>query len=416
VVTQHRAAVSAEVDDLLVSDHMLTDPYPVYARLRQAGEPLWSEAWRAWVVSRYDDVAASLQDERLSNEHRQELLFSGLTDDERTRLEPLRHYFGEKDIIGSDPPDHVWMRAIVQKTFTPRVVESLTDRIRGVTLDAVRAAINSSPPFDFVRHVAHPVPVTVIAELLGAPVEARPLFRRWSAEILGFQGTGRTSFDLASTAQTSLLEMFAFMSTLVDERKVAPRDDLITALAAAESDSRRLSRDQLLATCNTLLTAGHETTTNLIGNLLHLLLRDPTVWDRMREDRSLIASAIEEALRFDAPKQRNFRRVREAHQFSGSDFAEGEMVFQLIGSANRDPDAFRDPDTFDLTRGRSNHLALGKGIHFCLGAALARLEARIVLETLLDEVPGIRLESTDFTWQQRVQFRGPGELWLNRDP
>ena len=408
-----RPSTDPDLDGLLVSPGIMVDPYPIYQQLRLAPQPFWSVSWNAWVVSRYHDVAASLQDARLSNERRQELLFADLSDPERATIAPLRHYFAQKDVIGSDPPDHRWMRAIVQKAFTPRVIDGMAERIRGLTLQVLADVRASGPTFDFVDAIAHPVPVTVIAELLGAGVEDGHLFRRWSTDILGFQGTGRTSMAAATTAQDSLLELFSYMSVLVDDRRSAPRDDLITTLATAEADDERLTRDQLLSTCNTLLTAGHETTTNLLANLLHLLLRHPTAWAELLEDRTLIGSAIEEALRYEAPKQRNFRRVSETHRLGDATLREGEMVFQVIGAANRDPDVFPDSDTFDIHRGRSNHLAFGKGIHFCLGAPLARLEARVVLETLLDEMPALHLEPGAIDWQQRVQFRGPNTLWVH---
>ena len=411
-----RPASDAELDDLLVSAQLMADPYPVYARLREAPQPFWSRSWRAWIVSGYEDVAASLNDNvMLSNEDRQALLFDNLTDAQREQLAPLRHYFGQKDIIGSDLPDHRWMRAIVQKAFTPRVVEGMAARIGSLVREALGTARQAGPTFDLVATVAHPVPLTVIAEMLGAPTADRDLFRRWSSDILGFQGTGRTSMHAALVAQASLLEMFGYMSALVDERHEQPRDDLITTLARAEAESQQLTRDQLLSTCNTLLTAGHETTTNLLGNLVRLLLSDATAWADLRADRALIDPAIEEALRMDAPKQRNFRRASRTHQLGAATIHKDELVFQLIGSANRDAAAFEDPDRFDLHRGRSPHLSFGKGIHFCLGAPLARLEARIVIETLLDEMPDLRLEEGTVEWQERVQFRGPKALWVRLD-
>jgi len=266
--------------------------------------------------------------------------------------------------------------------------------------------------FDFVAEVAHPLPVILIAEMLGAPVQDRALFKRWSADILGFQGTGRTTFELAMVSQKSLVEMFDYMNALIDRRRTEPQDDVITALALAEEAGRGFTRDELLATCNTLLTAGHETTTNLIGSLVHLLLSTGDSWPALRAEPALIDSAIEEALRFEAPKQRNFRRIKKTHVFQGVELAENQMIFQLIGSANRDPDRFQNPDVFDLRRAKNDHLSFGFGIHFCLGAPLARMEARIVLETLLALAPNSRLAAGGFKWQERVQFRGPGELWL----
>jgi cytochrome P450 len=403
------------IDRLLAWPALREDPYPVYQRLRDEAPVFWSDEWQAWVVSRYEEVAASLKDkDNLSNENRQGLLFTGLTEAEREMLAPLRHYFAEKDVIGSDPPDHTRMRALVQKAFTPRTVASLETRIRRLAWDMLERAATGGR-FDLIGEVAHPLPVILIAEMLGAPIEDRPLFKRWSADILGFQGTGRTTFGPALVSQRSLVEMFDYINRLVDQRRSDPKDDVITVLALAEVSGQRFSRDELLATCNTLLTAGHETTTNLIGNLLHLLLASPSQWEQLREEPALIDWAIEEALRFDAPKQRNFRRVKKSHEFAGTEFRENEMVFQLIGSANRDERRFERPDLFDVRRERNDHLSFGFGIHFCLGAPLARLEARIVLETMLETMPRCRLASGPIVWQERQQFRGPQQLWVEAD-
>jgi cytochrome P450 len=391
----------------------MENPYPIYARLRDEAPVAWSENWQAWVVSRYDDVAASLKDkEFLSNENRQALLFNGLPEKERGDLAQLRHYFAQKDVIGSDPPDHTRMRALVQKAFTPKVVASLEPRVRTLASDMIGQAMKSRP-FDFVHEVAHPLPVILIAEILGAPPQDRHLFKRWAAEILAFQGTGQAHYATAMISQQSLMEMFAYMDRLIEERRAAPRDDIITTLALAEEGGRGFSRAELLATCNTLLTAGHETTTNLTGNLVLQLLRHPEQWRMVGSNPAMIAPAIEEALRFDAPKQRNFRRVKKSHSFGGADFEEGQMVFQLIGSANRDPLKFEDPNRFDITRPENDHLSFGSGIHFCLGAPLARMEARVILETLQSHLPECRLENRPLLWQERVQLRGPRELWIS---
>lgn len=406
------ACPDAELDRLLVSEAIMEDPYPIYRRLRETAPLFWSQQWNAWVVSRYDDVAASLKDkENLSNENRQGLLFSGMSEADRETIAPLRHYFAQKDVIGSDPPDHSRMRALVMKAFTPRTVAALGPRIRFLAETMVGAGAGRGR-FDFVGDVAHPLPVILIAEMLGASPEDRPLFKRWSADILAFQGTGQTTLEAAKRSQSSLMEMFAYMDRLVDQRRAEPRDDLITALALAEEAGQRLTRPELLATCNTILTAGHETTTNLIGNLVHLLLANPGQWEQLKADPALAASAIEEALRFEAPKQRNFRRVKKTHEFAGTLLSENQMVFQLIGSANRDPGAFANADTFDLRRQKNDHLSFGFGIHFCLGAPLARMEARIVLETLLELLPDCRMAGIPVQWQERVQFRGPKALWI----
>lgn len=402
-----------ELDRLLVSNEIMIDPYPIYRRLRETAPVFWSDSWNAWVVSRFDDVGESLRDkENLSNENRQGLLFSGLSDAERETLSPLRHYFAQKDVIGSDPPDHTRMRALVQKAFTPKTIASLESRIRTLAESLIGAACRRDRRFDFVHDVAHPLPVILIAELLGASVEDRPLFKRWSSEVLAFQGTGVTTFGPAMVSQTALMEMFGYMNRLIDQRRASPQDDLITVLALAEENGRGFSRDELLATCNTLLTAGHETTTNLLGNLVHLLLAHPEQWAALKANPALIGPAIDEALRYEAPKQRNFRRVKKAHTFTGVSLGENEMVFQLIGSANRDPARISDPDTFNIHRPKIDHFSFGSGIHFCLGAPLAKLEARVVLETLLAYLPDVQLVPDSLKWQERVQFRGPRSLLL----
>jgi len=398
------------LDALLVSPAMMVDPYPIYRRLREEQPVFWSDTWNAWVVSRFADVAESLKDkENLSNENRQALLFDGLTDDERQSLCPLRHYFAQKDVIGSDPPDHTRMRALVQKAFSPKTVAALEPRIRSMAGTMIGGAVKSGR-FDFIHEVAHPLPVMLIAEMLGAPVEDRHRFKTWSSDILAFQGTGQTTFGPAMISQKSLMEMFAYMNALIDDRRKSPREDLITALALAEEGGQGFSRDELLATCNTILTAGHETTTNLMGNLVHQLLLNPEQWTALRDNPSLFNPAIEEALRYEAPKQRNFRRVKKAHTFAGVEFAENEMVFQVIGAANRDPANVADPEAFSIHRPKIDHLSFGYGIHFCLGATLARMEARVVLETLLKHLPDGRLVPGSMCWQERVQFRGPGRL------
>lgn len=402
--------VPSDLDRLLGSADMLVDPYPVYARLREEAPVGWSESLGGWVVSRYSEVNASLRDkENLSNENRQGLLLADMTPEEMKGTERLRHYFAQKDVIGADPPDHARLRMIVQKAFTPKMVSSIEPRVKELAGSLV-GELKREGRGDFVSVVAHPLPVILIAEMLGAPPEDRALFKRWSADILAFQGVGRTTYAAASVSQTALLELFAYMSELIDDRRRNPRENLITVLANAEADGARLSRDELLATCNTLLTAGHETTTNLIGNLVHLLLAERSRWEAVQRDAALVPTAVEEALRYDAPKQRNFRRIKRTHEFAGQKLEAEQMVFQLIGSANRDERGFANAGKFDVRRSPNPHLSFGSGIHFCLGGPLARLEARIVLETLLAELPGLELEAAGVEWQERVQFRGPKVL------
>ncbi len=407
----------SELDALLISPAMMENPYPVYRRLREEALIAWNETWQAWVVSRYEDVKASLKDkENLSNERRQDVLFRNMAPADARQLSELRHYFNQKDVIGSDPPDHTRMRALVQNAFSVPTIRALETRIRVLAEELITDAA-VIPSFDFIADIAHPLPVILIAEILGAPPEDRPLFKRWCSDILAFQGTGTTTPEKARVSQDSLMELFEYMDELIQDRKRNPQDDIITTLAMTEIDGEGFSRDELLATCNTILTAGHETTMNLLGNMVYLLLSHPEQWKQLQSNpETLIPSAIEEVLRYEAPKQRNFRRVNASHTFGGQTFEQDELVFQLIGAAHRDERQFEEPDRFDITRKPNRHLAFGFDIHLCLGAALARLEAKVVLEILLETLPGIKLdEGTPFKWQDRVQFRGPGFLLLNRE-
>jgi cytochrome P450 len=334
-----------------------------------------------------------------------------LHEEEQRQLQPLMHYFGQLDIIGSDPPEHTRFRALANRAFTPRVAESMRPRIQAL-VDELLNAVQETGQMDLIHDLAHPLPIILIAELLGAPVQDRPKFRHWSAEILAFQGTGRTVFEVAKRSQNALLEMFDYMSDLIASRRREPQKDLLTALAMAEVQGERFSHDELLATCNTIMTAGHETTTNLIGSTVLLLLQNPDQLEQLRSDPTLVGTTVEESLRFESPKQRNFRRVKHAFDFRGKHFEEGQLVFQLIGAANRDPEHFPNADRFDIRRKDNTHLSFGNGNHFCVGAPLARMEATIAVMTLFKRMPRLQLATEIVEWQERVQFRGPKVLPL----
>jgi cytochrome P450 len=260
-----------------------------------------------------------------------------------------------------------------------------------------------------VESFAYPLPVILVAEILGASYEDRFQFKHWTADFLAFQGTGRADFQRTLLSQESLVKFVGYVEGLVESRRAEPQEDLISALVEADYRDR-----ELVATCCTLLVAGHETTTNLLGNIVRLLSRHPEQLEDLRANQELVEPAIEEILRYDAPKQRNFRRAMKDHTFAGAPIAENEMVFQIIGSANHDERIFEAPESLDIRRRNNPHLTFGAGIHFCVGAVLARLEARIFLEYFLNHKGSIRvLDGGDaFAWQERVQMRGPGRLML----
>ncbi|MEX0326706.1 MAG: cytochrome P450, partial [Puniceicoccaceae bacterium] len=345
----------------------------------------------------------------LSNKRRQALLFNNFSEQELQETEFLRTFFDQQDIINSDPPDHTRMRKPVQLALMPKVIAAMEDKTRRLAGELWEAAV-SKGRFDFVECFAYPLPVILVAEILGASYEDRFQFKDWTADFLAFQGTGRADFQQTLLSQKSLEDFVGYVEGLVESRRKEPQEDLISALVEADYRDR-----ELVATCCTLLVAGHETTTNLLGNIVRLLSRHPEQLEDLRANQDLAETAIEEILRFDAPKQRNFRRAVKDHTFAGAPIANNEMVFQIIGSANHDERVFENPEKLDIRRRDNPHLTFGAGIHFCVGAVLARLEARIFLEYFLNHKGNIRVLDTDdaFAWQERVQMRGPGRLMLD---
>lgn len=401
------AYLNPEIDALLICPGIMEDPYPIYRRLRDEAPVLWSENWQSWVFSRYEDVNASLKDKvNLSNIARQALLFSLFTPEQLEATTFLRTFFAQIDLINSDPPDHTRMRRPVQRALMPKVIAGMEEKTRSLGKQLWEAAL-ARGTFDFVEQFAYPFPVILVAGILGVPVADRSRFKEWTAGFLAFQGTGRADFEQTMRSQATLREFVGYVRELVGERRARPQADLISALI--ESD---YSTEELVATCCTLLVAGHETTTNLLGNIVRLLHLHPDQLELLRANRDLIPSAIDEVLRFDAPKQRNFRRALHRHTFCGAEIYGNEMVFQLIGSANHDERMFPHPERFDIQRSPNNHLTFGAGIHFCVGAVLARLEARVFLELFLDCPRSLHPQKETMEWQTRVQMRGPGALVL----
>lgn len=352
----------------LFSPATARDPYPYYRMLHERDGIEWSPDADAWLLARYDDVhAAFRQPEVLSSMPPQA---SG----PRTRF-----------LLNSDPPEHTAMRQMVSRFFTVAMAREMEPAIRSLTrrlLDSVADAVARDGAADLVRDVAGPLPVTVIAELLGLPPERRDDFKRWSDATVG--GVNMPRRDLA----IATIEMNECFRALVDERRQHPGDDLVTRLVTADE---QMSDQELVGFCSLLLIAGNETTTNLISNLWLQLLGDPDSVATLRDDPGLAASATEEAMRYDAPVQAVWRTaLRDLDEF-GPRIREGQRVLLLQGASGRDPRRFADPDRFDVHRGDRGHLGFGSGIHFCLGTNLARLESRVVIEEMLDRFADLTL-------------------------
>jgi len=372
------------------------DPYPDYARLRARSPVHRSRLMRAWVFSRYADVDAILRDHhRFSNDP--------IERDLTTRQQASLPGPEDSSMLFLDPPDHTRLRGLVNKAFTRRAVNALEPHVRRLMetlLDDVDPA-----GFDLVEAVAEPLPVTVIAEMLGVPPEDRARFRRWSnqrARIVDPTTTPRER-ELAMRAGRSLDEYFL---PVIRERRAAPANDIISALVQVEEQGDVLTENEMLDMLRLLLVAGNETTTNLIGNGMLALLRHPDELARLREDPGLIPTAVEELLRFDSPVQMDFRGALADCDVNGFAVRKRNNIVLLLGSANRDPDAFSDPDRLDVGRRSGNHISFGRGIHHCLGAALARLEGRIALEVLLERFSSIRLLDERPVFRNAIVLRG----------
>ena len=380
------------VDCELLSEEARTDPYEVYRRLRSADPVHRMRTIDAWALTRYRDVEGVLRDhERFSNVDRffQETI-------------PL-------SLLELDPPEHTRLRSLVSKAFTPKAVAMLHGRIQKIADERLDAVAGASR-FDLVAALGYPLPVTVIAEMLGVRPSDLDLFKGWS-DAVALSVNALLTADQIRAAKFAASEIHAYFETIVEERRRQPREDLVSALLAAEEEGDRLTRDEMLAVLLLILVAGNETTRNLIGNGMLALLRHPDQLQRLREDPSLLDPAVDELLRYDSPVQFSDRTVRQDMEIGGKRVRTGQRVVAMIGAANRDPERFDDPDTLDIGRGEKSHVSFGRGIHYCLGASLAVLEARIAFATLLHRFPSITL-AAEPRYRDGVALRGVEQLWI----
>jgi cytochrome P450 len=308
-----------------------------------------------------------------------------------------------------DPPRHTRLRRLVNRAFTPRMVESLKPRIQAI-VDELLAEVRPQRRMDLIHALAYPLPVVVIAELLGIPSADRERFKHWSDTLAVLLDPLQAAGGLIA-CQSAFEEMAAYLRDIADARRQAPRDDLISALVAIEDQGDALSGTELVALCGLILGAGHETTTNLIANAVLALLRHPQERRRLQDDPSLIGNAVEEFLRYDSPVQATDRVVlADDVELDGRRLQRGNVVLCLLGAANRDPARYREPDRLDLTRPDIEHLAFGRGPHFCLGAALARAEAQIAIPALLRAFPDLDGDRAPRHWKKSIVLRGPTAL------
>jgi len=404
---------AAAFDEALGSPTLFADPYPLYRRMRDEQPVYWSNRFNSWLVTRYDDVVGALRDRRLSGRRTSTFIDQQLDPSMREHVEPLKRQL-ESFIGFTDPPDHTRLRKLVTTAFTWRVAEAARPRIQ-VIVDELIDAVVDRGTLDLIRDVAFPAPAIVVAEFLGVPPADRHRFKRWADDFVPFITSGQLTLEIAQTAQAGLDAMRAYLVDIVEERRRAPRQDLLSHLIAAEDQGDTLTDDELLSLCMTMLIGGHETTTNLIGNGTLALVRHPDQAERLRKDTSLLPSGVEEVLRFDSPLQRTFRVATEDFGLGDQTVQRGQIVAMLLGAANRDPRRFDAPDTLDVSRTDNHHVAFGQGIHACFGSPLARLEGEIAIGTILRRLPGLQLASGSLEYQPTLGLRALKTLPLEFD-
>lgn len=386
----------------LFTDDVRRNPFPVYDRLRAAAPVYHDPRVDLSAVFDYEGVRQALADPET---------FS-------SRAAPPGGAPFDW-LIFSDPPRHTKLRALIMRAFTPRVVAGLEPRIRDLSRQLLDRVVQRGE-MDLAADYAVPLPVLVIAEMLGIPAADQDRFKRWSDATVGLAGTvagGPEAARAGAEYRTAANEMAPYLAEQLARRRAEPRDDLLSRLAAAELDGDRLSEHEILGFFQLLLVAGSETTTNLIGNAVLCLMDHPDQLTRLRASPELIPSAVEEVLRYRSPLQVVFRQTRRDVEMHGRTIPAGKLVLLMIGSANRDPGQFPDPGRFDVGRDPNPHVAFGHGIHFCIGGPLARLEGRIALEDLLARVRGFA-PAGDGSWVPRVGFHvhGPTRLPIRFEP
>jgi cytochrome P450 len=394
------------------------DPYPIYHFLRQTAPVFQMPGWGMWFLTRYDDAVMSLRDPRFGHHESANSAGDGgyaVPDSQRALWEMQSRW-----MLVRNPPDHTRLKGLVHKAFTPRVIEALRGQVEQ-TANSLIDAVEGKQSMDLIADFAFPLPVTVISQMLGVPASDHELFKAWSRDLAG-------TLDLDDRAETyergskATEAISAYLKTLIDARRRSPQDDLMTALIAAEEQGDRLNEQEMVANLILLLVAGHETTQNLIGNGMLALLRHPDQMEMLRRavqsadggaaTMPLMKTAVEELLRYDSPVQFTSRLNFEDVEIDGQVIPRGSAVGAMLGAANRDPARFADPDRLDITRADNPHMAFGNGIHYCLGAPLARMEGGIAFAALLRRLPKLALATDTPEYRETYVLRGLKSLPL----
>lgn len=388
----------------LVDAAFLSNPYPVYAALREQGPVHWNEEFcgGAWLLTDYADVAQVLRDPGFSVKRAGSWANSSGSG-AREQLREFKAIFA-RSLLFLDEPQHMRLRQVMNAGFKPAVIQAMRPQIERI-VEELLDGFEGAEETDFIDGFARQLPARVIAGMLGVDKPDRSDFIAWSDDVAAFVGSPAPTMEIALRAQDSLVALNDYFRELLPERRRNPGADLVSRLIQAEEQGLVVTTKELLAQCCTLLFAGHETTRNLLGNGLLTLLRHPAQWQRLKDTPSLMPSALRELLRYESPVQYTGRRAVADIELHGRQIRKGDLVIPLIGAANRDPKKFSDPDTFDILRDEGNHLSFGYGPHVCIGATLTYLEAEIAFTALMRRYPGLRLAEAEAEWGGNAVYR-----------
>jgi len=381
----------------------LADPFPLYQRLRDQDPAHWSTELNAWVFTRYEDVKRVCLDGQMSSD-RLRPFFATLASGEAARMQELMRIL-TLWMVFRDPPEHTRLRRLASRVFNARTIAALRPNVEALSAWLLER-IGGRTEFDFIAEFAGPLPALVIMDMLGVPREELPRLKHLSDEMALFIGSARQTAGKYERAEAATREMAELFRALIEERRRAPRADLLSELVRVEENGERLSDDELVATCVLLLFAGHETTTHHIANGLAALMHFPGEFEKLRRNPALAPAAVEELLRYDGPIGAQVRIVQEPQRFHGRELQAGERVFLMMNAANRDPRAYHEPDRLDLERHGPAHLTFGYGAHICLGFPLARLEGQIALPAVLQRWRAIEPATARMDWLDSMVLRG----------
>jgi pimeloyl-[acyl-carrier protein] synthase len=399
-----RPAASALSLYQLLDPEVLANPYPLFHRLRTEDPVHWDPYLHTWVVTRYTDVLEVLHTFSAERTHTPEKLNAmGLS-----QMTPIAQLM-VKQMLFMDPPQHTRLRKLASHAFTPARVAALRTHIREI-VSRLLDQVEPRRRMDVIADLAEPLPAIVTAEMLGVPVSDWEQLKAWTADFAEMLGNFQHNPDRAPRMLRAVHDMTAYFHGAIRQQRDQPRQGLVHSLMTAEVDGDRLTDDEVVATCIVTMVGGQETTTNLIGNGVITLLRNPEEMERLRGDLSLIPSAVEEMLRYESPSQHTGRLAPQDRELGGRVIRARQAVMAVMAAANRDPERFPDPDRFDISRGDNRHLAFGYAAHFCFGAALARIEGQEVFEALVQRLPELRLEPVPLVWRNNSGLRGVTSL------